>query len=109
MSTELYGFDILVDSDLKPWLLEVNLSPSLGCDTPLDTRVKSALLADLLTLVGLPAVDPVVRPQTQSRRNRDVENKRDLTMVSQISMLKQNLIFVNKAKGGPNANWFEIT
>ncbi len=54
----MYGFDILVDADLKPWLLEVNLSPSLGCDSPLDLRVKSAMLADLLTLVGIPAVDP---------------------------------------------------
>lgn len=54
----MYGFDILVDADLKPWLLEVNLSPSLGCDSQLDLRVKSALLADLLTLVGVPAVDP---------------------------------------------------
>lgn len=29
---------------------------SLACDSPLDARVKSALLADTLTLVGLPAM-----------------------------------------------------
>ncbi|XP_060536355.1 tubulin polyglutamylase TTLL5 isoform X2 [Cylas formicarius] len=59
---ELFGFDILIDSNLKPWLLEVNLSPSLNCDSPLDVRLKSAMLADLLTLVGIPAVDPILRP-----------------------------------------------
>ena len=58
---ELYGFDILIDSDLKPWLLEVNLSPSLNCDTPIDMKIKSALLCDLLNLIGVPAVDPVLK------------------------------------------------
>ena len=41
-------FYILIDSDLKPWLLEVNLSPSLNCNTPIDMKIKSALLCDLL-------------------------------------------------------------
>jgi len=50
---ELLGFDILVDQRFKPWLLEVNLSPSLSTDTQLDFKVKGNLIADLLTLVGL--------------------------------------------------------
>lgn len=40
---ELFGFDVLLDSDLKPWLLEVNLSPSMACDTPLDLKIKVPL------------------------------------------------------------------
>lgn len=54
---ELLGFDILIDSALEPWLIEVNLSCSLGCDSPLDQRVKAALIADLFTLVGVTPLD----------------------------------------------------
>jgi hypothetical protein len=38
---ELYGFDILIDSDFKPWLVEVNLSPSLQTEGILDMQIKS--------------------------------------------------------------------
>ncbi|CAH8666959.1 unnamed protein product [Dicrocoelium dendriticum] len=55
---ELYGFDIIVDENLRPWLLEVNLSPSLACDSPLDFKVKSHMLIDLLNLVGIVCHDP---------------------------------------------------
>jgi len=54
---ELLGFDILIDTLLEPWLIEVNLSPSLGCDSPLDQRVKGTMLADLLTLTGVVPLD----------------------------------------------------
>ena len=50
---ELLGFDILLDSSMKPWLLEVNLSPSLNVDSPLDFDIKGKLIKDLFNLVGL--------------------------------------------------------
>lgn len=37
---ELFGFDIILDADLKPWLLEVNISPSLHSTSSLDLSVK---------------------------------------------------------------------
>lgn len=77
---ELFGFDILIDDTLKPWLLEVNLTPSLGCDSPLDVRLKSALIADLLTLVGIPAVDPILRPRN-SQLNKSVNPTKKLNNV----------------------------
>mmetsp|Transcript_39275 Transcript_39275/g.100664 ORF Transcript_39275/g.100664 Transcript_39275/m.100664 type:complete len:410 (-) Transcript_39275:11-1240(-) len=48
---ELYGFDVLVDQDLKPWLIEVNSSPALGIDNDVDRRVKPSLIHDLLDLL----------------------------------------------------------
>jgi len=33
---ELYGFDILIDGNLKPWLVEVNGYPSMTANTQAD-------------------------------------------------------------------------
>jgi len=49
---ELYGVDILIDENLKPWLLEVNLNPSLNCDSLLDLKVKSHVLTDIFNIIG---------------------------------------------------------
>ncbi|XP_015121898.1 probable tubulin polyglutamylase TTLL2 [Diachasma alloeum] len=51
---EFFGFDVLIDANLKPWLLEVNVSPALGNDCEVDSEVKKPLLHDLFDLLGLP-------------------------------------------------------
>ena len=50
---ELYGFDIMIDSDFKAWLIEVNVNPSLHCTSPLDLNIKSDLISDIITIVGV--------------------------------------------------------
>ncbi|KAM5244573.1 tubulin polyglutamylase TTLL5 isoform 14-T22 [Hipposideros larvatus] len=62
---ELYGFDVLIDSTLKPWLLEVNLSPSLACDAPLDLKIKASMISDMFTVVGFVCQDPAQRASTR--------------------------------------------
>jgi len=48
---ELMGFDIMIDSQLKPWLLEVNSSPAMSMDGVADQRVKPDLLKDTFKLI----------------------------------------------------------
>ncbi|XP_061486801.1 probable tubulin polyglutamylase TTLL9 isoform X5 [Rhineura floridana] len=50
---ELYGYDILIDQDLKPWLLEVNASPSLTASSQEDYELKTHLLEDTLNIVDM--------------------------------------------------------
>ncbi|EPZ33400.1 Tubulin-tyrosine ligase domain-containing protein [Rozella allomycis CSF55] len=38
---ELYGFDIIIDQNLKPWILEVNFSPALTIDCDVDLQIKA--------------------------------------------------------------------
>jgi Tubulin-tyrosine ligase family len=66
---ELLGFDILVDDNLKPWLLEVNLSPSLNCDSPLDQKIKAELISDLFTLTGIVPIDQRVMDQAVKEKS----------------------------------------
>ncbi|MCW4152141.1 PqqD family peptide modification chaperone [Halomonas sp. 18H] len=60
---ELLGIDCLVDGDLKPWILECNLSPSLGVCAgpdsggPMEETVKQQLVEDMLSLVDIDGQD----------------------------------------------------
>ena len=49
---ELFGYDVLLDAELRPWLVEVNASPSMSRPTRLDRDVKTRLVADTIALVN---------------------------------------------------------
>jgi len=49
---ELFGFDVMLDRHLKPWILEVNISPSLHSQSQLDVNIKGKLVRDLLNITG---------------------------------------------------------
>ena len=55
---ELFGFDILIDSNLKPWLIEINGPPQLTIDrkgdneqASVDVRVKYPLIKDMVRVI----------------------------------------------------------
>ena len=50
---ELYGYDVIIDQDLKPWLLEVNASPSLTANTKEDYMMKTEMLHGMLDIVDM--------------------------------------------------------
>jgi tubulin polyglutamylase TTLL5 len=64
---ELLGYDVLIDSDLKPWLIEVNLSPSLAVESPLDVTIKTNLISDILNMVGIKRFDRKAESQNKMK------------------------------------------
>ena len=53
-SFELLGFDVLIDKDLKPWVIEANPDPDLTAHKgfELALRVKTQMLSDMFTVLG---------------------------------------------------------
>ncbi|XP_054954495.1 tubulin polyglutamylase TTLL13 isoform X4 [Pan paniscus] len=95
---EILGFDILLDHKLKPWLLEVNHSPSFTTDSCLDQEVKDALLCDAMTLVNLRGCDKRKVMEEEKRRVKERlfqcyrqprESRKEKTESSHVAMLDQ--------------------
>lgn len=50
---QILGFDVLINENLEPILLEVNHTPSFKTDTPLDNFIKRNLIKDTLNLLNV--------------------------------------------------------
>lgn len=57
-SFEIFGYDFMLDEDMKPWLIEVNTNPCLELSSPYLARLIPAMVENTLKI----AVDPVWMP-----------------------------------------------
>lgn len=67
-SFEVFGYDVLIDANLKPWLIEVNASPSMGVDSTMDLITKAQMIADTVALVDPLPFDRQALVEASERR-----------------------------------------
>ena len=67
---QIFGFDVILDADAKPWLIEVNAAPSFACGSGVDHEVKSAVVESALRLVTPPPPSTTVDATSRRRRRR---------------------------------------
>lgn len=82
---ELFGFDIILDHNLKPWLLEVNVLPSLSSSAELDKRIKTSLMSDIFNCIGV-----VPYNKKQLEKNNIDRNWKKFTGLEKTSMKTSN-------------------
>lgn len=60
---ELFGYDFMVDSDFRVWLIEVNTNPYLGVQNAWHGGLLNRMVEDMVRI----AIDPVFPPPTGQR------------------------------------------
>lgn len=53
---DLLGYDILLDDKFKPWIIEINHSPSMAPLTPMENAIKHGMLSGYFALADLALV-----------------------------------------------------
>jgi len=89
---ELFGFDVLIDADGKPFILEVNNGPSLSSSSPMDKRIKTSLVSDIYQMVG---VVPYERKKFKAEKEKE-ESQRLFTATSSSKPERRTLVELQK-------------
>lgn len=97
----------MLDHKLKPWLIEVNHTPSFTTDTPLDRTIKKAVIRDTLKIMNVSVNNRVrfknkrreelqKRVLTGKKAKFSVEEKQEISQKAQ----KERSVWERKHLGG---------
>ena len=92
---ELYGFDLLLDRDFNMWLLEINTNPSMSFEEEADYQVKGPLLANVLSIVGVP-----------DRDGRDLAKATPVVSDPELAEIERRLIDIEDERNEAGGNGF---
>ncbi|CAH0397867.1 unnamed protein product [Chilo suppressalis] len=95
---ECYGYDIIIDDNLKPWLIEVNASPSMTATSVKDRIMKNKLIDNLLSVVLPPDGIPDTRwnktPMAEALGDFQVLIDEDIMYREDIDLQKESKAYV---------------
>ena len=67
----------MLDRRLKPWVIEVNHTPSFHTDSPMDKEIKEQLLQDSFKLIHVKASDRINAQNAQKKKSQDRLSKKE--------------------------------
>ena len=85
---EILGFDVMIDYKLRPWLLEVNHSPSFNTDSDLDKDVKMTVIGDTIKLLNLSST----RKEQYKKQRSELLNSRMMGTNKKISVESKKVL-----------------
>eukprot|EP00468_Gymnochlora_sp_CCMP2014_P004344 CAMPEP_0167753180 /NCGR_PEP_ID=MMETSP0110_2-20121227/7562_1 /TAXON_ID=629695 /ORGANISM="Gymnochlora sp., Strain CCMP2014" /LENGTH=297 /DNA_ID=CAMNT_0007638901 /DNA_START=663 /DNA_END=1556 /DNA_ORIENTATION=- len=91
---ELVGFDVMLDSSMNAYVLEVNRNPSLNMDSPLDQALKGGVTADTLRLAN-PLPYPLSKTKDLNMAVGPRYNQKDEKPVPKTSQKLHNKMYLS--------------
>ena len=87
---QILGFDIMIDHNLRPFLIEINQMPSFATDSWLDQKVKRGLLVDCMKCLCL-----------SMKRKRKYQKEKRARMTERLMVKPAHTVKARAEKGDP--------